>query len=318
MSPILFLLLGFVLLFFGGELLVKGSVSLALRMKISTLVVGMTIVAFATSAPELFVSLKAIFSGSSNIALGNVIGSNIANIALVLALTAIIFRVKISKQTLFLNYPMVLGSSLLFGLVLYFFNGIPSVIGFFFVILLLVFIWSLITLSRRQYFKSEDTKDIVLEDSKNNSLFSSMIMLIFGGMMLKYGAEFLVDSTVFLAEKFGISDRVIAVTIVAIGTSVPELATSIIAALKKEENLAVGNLLGSNIFNILAVLGITASISEINIVDAEILSIDYFWMMLITFLFGFFLYVFSKQKISRKEGLLLLLIYIFYIYKTFI
>ena len=318
MSPVFFLFLGFVLLFFGGELLVKGSVLLALRMKVSTLVVGMTVVAFATSAPELFVSLKAVFNGSSNIALGNIIGSNIANIALVLALTAIIFRVKISKQTLFLNYPIMLGSSLLFGLVLYFFNGIPSVIGFFFVILLLVFIWSLITISRSKYFELEDTQEIVLEHSKDNSLISTIIILIFGGIMLKYGAEFLVDSTIVLAEKFGISDRIIAVTLVAIGTSVPELATSIIAALKKEENLAVGNLLGSNIFNILAVLGITASISEINISDADILSIDYFWMMLITFLFGLIIYVFSKQKISRTEGLLLLSIYIYYIYITFI
>ena len=212
----------------------------------------------------------------------------------------------------------MLGASLLFGLVLYFFNGIPSVFGFLFVILLLVFIWSLIVVSRKEYFEAEAKQDVVLEVSKDDSLFTSIMILILGGVLLKYGAEFLVDSTKSLAEKLGISDRVIAVTIVAIGTSIPELATSIIAALKKEENFAVGNLLGSNIFNILAVLGITASVTEINIGDPEILSVDYFWMMLITLLFGFFIYVFSKQQISKKEGLFLLLIYIIYIYITLI
>ena len=185
-------------------------------------------------------------------------------------------------------------------------------------ILLLIFIWSLITLSRRQYFASEDTQDIILENSKDKSLFSSIIILIFGGMMLKYGAEFLVDSTIILAEKVGISDRVIAVTVVAIGTSVPELATSIVAALKKEENLAVGNLLGSNIFNILAVLGITASISEINIADSEIFSIDYFWMMLVTLFFGFFLYVFSNQKNFKKgRSFIIIDLHILYINHLF-
>ena len=124
----------------------------------------------------------------------------------------------------------------------------------------------------------------------------------------------MVDSTKILAKNFGISDRIIAVTVVAIGTSIPELATSIIAAFKKEDSLAVGNLIGSNIFNVLAVLGITASVKEINIVDSEILSFDYIWMITITLVIGLFIYSFSKSKISRKEGIVLLLIYISYLY----
>ena len=148
MSSVIFLFFGFILLFFGGELLVKGSISLALKMRISTLVVGMTVVAFATSAPELFVSLRAILEGSSNIALGNAIGSNIANIALVLGLTAAIFRVKISKETLLLNYPLMLAFSCLLGLSLYFFRGIPVNIGLFFVFLIVLFMWFLIVISR--------------------------------------------------------------------------------------------------------------------------------------------------------------------------
>ena len=213
---------------------------------------------------------------------------------------------------------MMLGSSLLLGLVLYFFNGIPSYFGFLFVILLIIFVWSLIVISRREFLQLQDGQDTVIHDSKNDSFFKSIMILILGGFLLKYGADFLVESTKALAEKLGISDRAIAVTIVAIGTSIPELATSIIAAFKKEENLALGNLLGSNIFNVLAVLGITASVKEINIVDAEILSVDYLWMILIALLFGFFIYVFSKQQISRIEGFLLLLIYILYSYQTLI
>ena len=312
MSPTISLLLGLVLLFFGGELLVRGSVSLALKMRISTLVVGMTVVSFATSAPELFVSLQAVLDGSNDIAFGNVIGSNIANITLVLGITALIFRLKISEQTITLNYPILLASSLVFGGVLYYFDGIPQEIGFLFILLLLVFAWTLIRKSRKDNLKSDE--DELLEEASHNSLYKSIAYLVVGVFLLKFGADYLVDGTIAIAKKFEISERVIAVTVVAIGTSIPELATSIVAAIKKEDNLAVGNLIGSNIFNVLAVLGIVASVKEITIADSAILSFDYVWMIVITFVLGLFIYVFSKRQISRKEGVLLLLIYISYLY----
>ncbi len=312
MSPTISLLLGLVLLFFGGELLVRGSVSLALKMRISTLVVGMTVVSFATSAPELFVSLQAVLDGSNDIAFGNVIGSNIANITLVLGITALIFRLKISEQTITLNYPILLASSLVFGGVLYYFDGIPQEIGFLFILLLLVFAWTLIRKSRKNNLKSDE--DELLEEASHNSLYKSIAYLVVGVFLLKFGADYLVDGTIAIAKKFEISERVIAVTVVAFGTSIPELATSIVAAIKKEDNLAVGNLIGSNIFNVLAVLGIVASVKEITIADSAILSFDYVWMIVITFVLGLFIYVFSKRQISRKEGVLLLLIYISYLY----
>ncbi len=312
MSPTIALLLGLVLLFFGGELLVRGSVALALKMRISTLVVGMTVVSFATSAPELFVSLQAVLGGSNDIAFGNVIGSNIANITLVLGVTAVIFRVQISEQTITLNYPILLLSSLVFGGVLYYFNGVPHEIGFLFILLLLLFAWVLIRKSRRDNLKLDD--DELLENATNDSLFKSISYLVLGVFVLKFGADFLVDGTIAIAKKFEISERVIAVTVVAIGTSIPELATSIVAALKKEDNLAVGNLIGSNIFNILAVLGVVASVQEIKLSDSAILSFDYIWMIIITFILGLFIYAFSKREISRTEGVLLLLIYISYLY----
>jgi cation:H+ antiporter len=313
MSHTILLILGLALLFFGGEFLVRGSVAIALKMRISTLVVGMTIVSFATSAPELFVSLQAVLDGSSNIAFGNVIGSNIANITLVLGITAVIFRVQISQQTLTLNYPMMLLSSIVFGAVLYFFNGVPVGVGFLFIVMLLLFAWLLILTSRKDNLKAA-TEEELLEEVSHDPIFISIAFFLVGIFLLKFGADFLVDSTKILAKNFGISDRIIAVTVVAIGTSIPELATSIVAALKKENNLAIGNLIGSNIFNILAVLGVTASIKEINIIDAKILTFDYMWMIAITLIVGLFIYTFSKSQISRKEGIVLLLIYISYLY----
>ena len=317
MSLTIFLLLGLILLFFGGELLVRGSVSLALKMKISTLVVGMTIVSFATSSPELFVSLQAVLDESSNIAFGNVIGSNIANITLVLGITAMIFRVKISKQTLRLNYPIMLAASIVLGGVLYLFKGIPVGVGVLFVVLLLIFSWLLILTSRKDHLKSTTEENELLKKASHDSVIKNILFLATGIFLLKYGADFLVDSTKGIAKNFGVSDRVIAVSIVAVGTSIPELVTSIIAAFKKEDNLAVGNLIGSNIFNILAVLGVTASIKEINIVDDAIYSFDYFWMITITLIVGLLIYVFSKTQISRKEGVLLLIIYIGYLLSLF-
>ena len=313
MSPTIALLLGLVLLFFGGELLVKGSVALALKIRISTLVVGMTIVSFATSAPELFVSLQALLEGSSNIALGNVIGSNIANITLVLGITAMIFRVQISEQTINLNFPVLLVSSLVFGVVLYYFNGVPQIVGYLFIIALSLFVFLLIKKSRKEHLQSED---VLLEETKQDPLYKSIAFLIAGVLLLKYGADNLVDGAIAIANHFQVSDRIIAVTIVAIGTSIPELATSIVAALKKENNLAVGNLIGSNIFNILAVLGITSATQKIEIDDIAILEFDYLWMIAITFVVGLFIYTLSKRQISRKEGSFLFLLYIAYIYFT--
>ena len=318
MSPTILLLVSLVVLFLGGELLVRGSVSLALKMKISALVVGMTIVAAGTGAPEVFVSVQAILQGSSSISLGNVIGSNIINITFILGITAIIYRIKISKQTLSLNYPVMLGAFVLLGGVLYFFKGIPVGVGVLFVMIFILFTWFLIATSRKEQLKAEIKQDELSEVTIQDSLLKSIVMLVFSIVLLKFGAKWLVESAGTLAKNFGISDRIIGVTIVAVGTSIPELVTTVIAALKKENDIAIGNLIGSNIFNILGVLGIAASLREINIDDPAIFSFDYFWMLGVALVFGFLIYMFSKQEISRKHGIFLVLIYLFYIYKTLV
>ena len=316
MMTILFLILGFILLFFGGEILVRSSVSLALRMKVSTLLIGMTVVSFATSAPELFVSLQAVFRGSGDISLGNSIGSNIANLALVLAITAMIFRVKIPSKVLSLNYPLMLISSLILALVLYYFKSVPTFIGYLFLLLLFLYILILIKDSSLSSSDLKSEKNELIDPKITYTYFKSILMLLFGVFLLKYGADFLVNSSINIAEYFEIPERIIAVTIVAIGTSVPELAASIIAAVRNQDSLAIGNLIGSNVFNFFAVLGFTAAIKPINMLEEALFSIDTICMIGITILLGIIMYFAKKKYLFRKEGLVLFISYIVYIYIT--
>ena len=309
----IYIILGLSLLAVGGEFLVKGSVSLALRLKISTLVVGMTVVSFATSAPELLVSLDAALSGYSDISLGNVIGSNIANIGLVLGFTALIFPLNITNDTYKTNYPMLLGVSLAFVLLIYQFHAIEFWMGTLFVLSLLIFVFLILRSSRKKGVQSAQ-EDEFLEEVKSYPVWKSTTYLILGGLALYYGADFLINGAIGIAREWGVTERVVSISVVAIGTSVPELAASVVAAVRKEESLAIGNLLGSNIFNVLAVLGITSLLTDLPVGDAKIYTKD-IWMML-----GFVLLlypimrVYSKSTINRLEGSVMLLAYIAYIY----
>ena len=316
MTATIFFIFGLILLYLGGEALVKGAVSLALKLKISTLIVGMTIVSFATSAPELLVSLGAAIKGHTDITFGNVIGSNIANIALVLGLAAVMFRLNITEQTKKISFPFMFFSSLVFGVILYFFNEISFWVGIVFVASLLFFTGLIIRQSRKENLKATIDEDQTLAEESQSPIYKSVSFLIVGVILLKFGADYFVDGAIALAKVFSVSDRVIAVTVIAIATSIPELATTVIAALKKEESLAVGNLIGSNIFNILAVLGLTAIVKDIPLVDVQLLKTDYIFMMGITLLLGLFIYRFSKNQVSKLEGLIFLIFYIAYLVYT--
>ena len=315
MDNILFLL-SFVMLFFGGELLVRSSVALALRMRISTLVVGMTVVSFVTSSPELFVSIKSALNDLTDITFGNVIGSNIANITLVLGLTSIVFRINITKQTIKINFPLMFLVFVLFGSVLYLFGEINLITGIVFVLLLIVFTLFLIKRSREENKKLTEEEKEEYAKAIKTPLFQSLLYMILGIVLLVYGSEFLVNGVQSIARLFEWDDRIVSVSLVAIGTSLPELATSLVAAFRKESNLAIGNLIGSNIFNVLAVLGITSIITPIKMID-ESLFTDYIWMMISVIILGFFIYVFSKKQVSRREGLLLLIFYIVFMFFLF-
>ena len=314
MYSLLFLILGFVLLYFGGEFLVKGSVNLANKFNISKLVAGMTIVSFATSSPELFVSIEAIVNKSSDIVFGNVIGSNIANIALVLGCTALFFNINVSDKTLKIDFPFLFFATFSVGYILYFLGKITFFTGLILLMILTAYLFYIISSSRNEKNSIVDQ----LEKDDKSTFLNCFTFLILGIVLLKYGADFLVSSAIDIATLLNIEERIIAVTVVAIGTSVPELATSIVAALKKEVDLAVGNIVGSNIFNLLAVLGITALYKEIEIMNNDILSIDYLFMFFITGIFGVMLYFFDKGKINKLKGGILLLIYFSFIYYSII
>ena len=309
----IYLILGLSMLAIGGEFLVKGSVSLALRLKISTLVVGITVVSFATSAPELLVSLDAALSGYPDVSLGNVIGSNISNIGLVLGLTALIFPLNVSDDAYKTNYPMLLGVSLVFALLIYEFQTIQFWMGALFIFTLLIFVVIVLRRSRKEVVQAAQD-DVFFEQVKYYPVWKSTTYLILGGLALYYGADFLINGAISVAREWGVTERVISISVIAIGTSVPELAASIIAALRKEESLAIGNILGSNIFNVLAVLGITSLVTDLPIGDAKIFTKDIWIMLGFVLLLYLVVRVFSKRTINRFEGCLMLLAYIAYIY----
>lgn len=307
--------LGLVLLVVGGEFLVRSSVALSFKFNISKLVIGMTVVSFATSVPELLVSLQAALDGSPDIALGNVIGSNIANIGLVLGVTAFISPLAISKDFYKLNWPMMmlLSIALYFilksGLVINFGEGLALVFS------LIIFLYILIRRSMKEGVEASEEIDEALQSTSN---FKIIAWLIIGGLALYYGSEWLVDGAKEVALSFGVSERVISVTMVAIGTSVPELAASVIAALKKEKAISLGNLIGSNIFNIASVLGLTAMIHPIAVKNPNILGQDIFWMLGFAAILFPLAFLPKKLTLGRWKGMLILAAYIVFVYATFL
>ena len=303
-----FLILGLIVLIVGGEFLVRGSTSIALKAKISPLVVGLTIVAFGTSAPELLISVKAALSGSPDLTMGNVVGSNICNLALVLGVTALIRPIRVNTNSIRIDWPMAMGASLLLYLLLKSDPNLNVWTGILFLAILIGYTLFIITQSRKETKAQEIDMDMP-ESSKSPS--KDILYILIGCAGLYYGSEWFVDGAKDLAFTLGVSDRVIGITVLALGTSLPELVTAIVAASKGETDLAVGNLMGSNIFNILSILGITSIITEIN-VGEEIISYDLLAMMLITLLL--LPLMLWKRLLGRVAGTLLLLFYVYYTY----
>ncbi|MBL4624750.1 MAG: calcium/sodium antiporter [Flavobacteriales bacterium] len=302
-----YLILGLVVLVVGGGVLVRGAVAIAYRYELSPLVVGMTIVSFGTSAPELLVSVQAALEGHPQISIGNIVGSNISNLALVLGITTIIFPMPVKENTIKIDWPMMMGATILFYLVVAFDGVLNWYEGLSFVIILVAFLFWLIRKSR----KESKLEEKVETNEEAESMVKSISLVVAGCVGLALGAKWLLDGAVTIAENFGVSEHIIGVTIVAFGTSVPELTTSCIAAFRKQTDISLGNLIGSNLFNILAILGITGMIKEIPI-SAEVLSYDIFWVLGISF-FILPLVVFDK-KISRLGGSILFAAYVAYVY----
>lgn len=306
------LIAGLIVLILGGEALVKGAVNLALKLKISPLVVGMTIVSFGTSAPELLVSLGAATSGHPDVSIGAVIGSNISNIGLVLGLTVLIFPIAISKDTLKIDWPLMMFASLLFFLFakdgeLELYEGVISVS-----ILVVFTAWLFIkSMKKGKAALAELDLEVNEEEAEKSNIFKDILFLLLGFTGLYYGADWLINSVVEIAKDFGISEKLISVTVVAFGTSLPELVTSCTAAYRKETDISIGNLIGSNVFNILAILGITSIVHPIKITNS-INEFDVYYMLGISLLI--FPLMYFGRKVGRLKGVLLILVYVFYIY----
>lgn len=305
---ILYLVGGLVMLFIGAEGLIRGSSNLAIKIGITPLIVGLTVVAFGTSAPELVVSLKAAIVGNSSISLGNVIGSNIANIALILGITSLIRPLYVHANIIMREIPIMIGISIL--LIILLLDGeVGFIDGLIFVLGIIVYTIVNIYMARKE--KSLEVKQEFEEGLKSKlGVPVSIIFVVIGLGLLIVGANFFVQSAVAIAKLFNISDAIIGLTIVAIGTSLPELITSIVASYKKESDIAIGNVVGSNIFNILGILGITALIVPIS--STGISNLDLIIMVLTAIL----LVPISKSgmRISRIEGLFLVAGYVAYTY----
>ena len=310
----LFLILGLATLIVGGEFLVNGAVGIAKRFHISSLVIGMTVISFGTSAPELIVSIKAALSGSPEISIGNVIGSNIANIALVLGITVMIFPIVVDRNSKILDWPMMMGASVLFFIFALFFGEgyqIERWEGIVLFGLLLIFIYYLISSSRKKTKKAlKNEESLIDNEAEKINVPKAIGSLLIGLVGLYFGAEWLLDSAVILATDFGMSKATIGITIIAFGTSVPELVTSAVAALKKETDISIGNLIGSNIFNIMAVIGITAIVKPIPVTE-DVISYDMIWMLAISFCLLPLMLI--GKKLGRLKGFMLFSTYVVYI-----
>ena len=306
-----FVIVGLVLLILGGNWLLKASVGFSLRLSIPKIVIGMTIVSFATSAPELIVSVNAALQGHADIALGNVVGSNIANLGLVLGITVLLSTIYVEKSFYKIDWPvMMISSALLYGFIA--FDGLlvqyEGIILFSFLIIFLIYLLK---------FQTVAVVDEMPEDDEELPLYLGLFYMVIGGVALWGGSELIVNGAIGIAKQFEISERIIGITVVSVGTSIPELAASVIAILKKEKAISIGNLIGSNVFNILAVLGITSMITPISIKDHTLISNDIYWMLAVALALFPLVFVPKRMQLGWREGLILLGAYILFMLYTF-
>lgn len=298
------IIVGLILLIKGGDLLLDAAVALSLKINIPKIVIGMTVVSFATSAPELIVSIKSALKGYPDLALGNVVGSNIANLAFVLGVILIISPIRVTKSFYKTDWPIMMIAALLFYSFLQADGYLSQVEGGILFVLLLIFLIYLL------FFQKKAVIEEKVEIDEKELLLTQLTFTFFaGGFFLWLGSEVLVNSAVSLATSLGVSERIISISVVSIGTSIPELSASIIAIINKEKAISIGNLIGSNIFNILAVMGITAMIHPISVMDRAILDIDFFWMIGVSLLIFPLVFIPKKMRLGRLEGFCLLIIY---------
>lgn len=310
MKEIIFLIFGFLILIKGADFLVSGSSALAKRLKFSNLVIGLTVVAFGTSTPELFVNFFASLEGNAEIAIGNVVGSNIFNILVILGISSIIYPLSVTKGTIWKEIPFSLIAAILVGVmandVLFdhaHYSVLSRIDGFILLLFFIIFMYYILTIAKDEHVQLEEVMQINLQRS---------LWLVAGGLViLVLGGKFIVENAVIVAGRLGISQSVIGLTIVAAGTSLPELVTSVVAAYRKNSDIAVGNIVGSNIFNIFFILGISSLIKPIQIVSQ--INPDIWVLIAVSLVLFVFMFTGKRRKLDRWEGIIFVLFYIGYI-----
>lgn len=305
-----FITIGILFLYLGAEALIKGACSLAARLGVPSLIIGLTVVAFGTSSPELVVSIKTNLAHQGSIAIGNIIGSNIFNIAVILGLTALISPINIKRQIILLDTPIMIGATLLFVVMFRDFR-ISQIEAVVFFLGIVIYSYGNYLLAKKHI---RDVIAAELEESiprPTRNIFFDLTFIVAGLVMLVLGSRTFVKGAIDLALRLNVSEAVIGLTIVALGTSLPEAATSVVAAFKKQPEIAIGNIIGSNIFNILCIIGVAGILAPIN--GFGIKSFDVLVMVMISLVI--YPIMVTGLKINRLEGLFLLLIYGGYIYK---
>ena len=302
---IFFIAIGFALLIMGADILVDGASSIAKKYKIPQIIIGLTIVSIGTSMPELIVSITSAIDGHPDLSIGNVVGSNIANLLFILGITSIIMPLKFEKTTKIYDIPIMIGSTILMFILAIFNIQISRIDGIISTIIFILFILYTIWVSKKSMNEKQEE-----QDGKNSSLLVSIVKIIAGIVMLKIGGDITVDNSVNIATIIGVSEKVIGVTIVALGTSLPELITSVIAALKKNADLAIGNIVGSCIFNILLILGVSSLIHPISYSLGY--NMDFIILIIASILLWIFANTGTKDTMTRLNGFMYLAMYIGY------
>ena len=315
---IILIVLGFILLIKGADFLVDGASNIAKKFHIPDIIIGLTIVSIGTSMPELFVSITSAIEGYPDMAVGNIVGSNIANLLLILGMSSIIRSIKFKRETRLIEIPMCLGISLLLLLLCNLGHDVTRFDAGILIVLFVMFIGYTIVMAKKgeEFDKEDDDEDVKDKTKSSKSTIKDIIFLILGAVLLKFGGDLTVNNAVEVAKHFGLSEKLISVTILAIGTSLPELVTSVSAAFKGKSDIAIGNILGSNIFNMLLIIGVSAMIKPI--VYNVSYNLDMIFLIGGTLVLSLFPIIPPKNKMSRGNGLVYVLIYVGYLVSLFV
>ena len=313
---IILILIGFILLIKGADFLVDGASNIAKRFHIPEIIIGLTIISIGTSMPELFVSITSALDGYSDMAIGNVVGSNIANLLLILGVSSIINSIEFQKETKMIEIPLCLVITIIFMIICNVGQDVSKAEGIFLIILFIMFIvYTIVMAIQGKKFEEQNAEETSLISTKNGSTLKDVICVILGIIGLKIGGDLTVDNAVNVAKFFNLSEKIISVTILAVGTSLPELVTSVSAAIKGKSDIAIGNILGSNIFNMLLIIGVSSVIKPIvyNISYNK----DLIILIIGTLILALFPIIPPKNKISTANGIIYFLLYVGYMMSLF-